>query len=135
MRSLNELIGIVLIALTLVVAGCTPSTSKQMEGHYVAQLKYQSIELHLKPDGAYDQILHVPQKTPQVISSGNWVYFPEKSRIDFTNLRTVVDKECAKESVCLLGDPSNASFPVERNNLVGSLRIGVEFDDPYVKQD
>lgn len=127
--------GTVLIApLCLALLACVPQKASDLQGRYAAPMGSVSIELLLKEDRQYEQLLAAPNASVKVISRGTWNYYPEQSRIDFTNLRTVVAESCSSVHGCQLGGPENASLPVERNFLIGTIRIGAEEGNPYVRR-
>jgi len=126
--------GILIALLCQMLLACVPQKASELQGRYTASIGPDSIELLLQDEGRYEQQLVAPSASPKVISRGTWSYYPEQSRIDLTNLRSVDVASCSSAAGCRVGEAGNASLPVERNFLIGAIRIGTEEGNPYIRR-
>lgn len=127
-------LSILFVLLSAVLVGCLPHTPEELQGSYSATVDSRAIELLLKANGRYEQLLHAPNESARLISNGTWNYRPDAGRIDFTNFRSVDLESCAGPDGCRIEEAGNASLPIERNFMVGEIRIGAEFATPYVRR-
>jgi hypothetical protein len=135
-RQMNRsFLSALLLLLSGILLGCLPQTAPELQGSYFAKMNSDTLELLLKPDGRFEQILHVANRPAEEISQGTWNYYANESRIDFTNLRNIDVQSCSEAGGCRIGEAGSASLPVERNFVVGSIRIGAESEMPYIKRD
>ncbi len=82
----------------------------------------------------FTQTIEAQSGTKEIIANGTWIYSASDRRITLADMRMISSKDCGVIQTCKAGELGNASLPVEREFGVGALRLGVEFDHPYVRQ-
>ena len=106
----------------------------QVAGRYRAKYPYGSEELTLNADGSYFQRIHINSPAEEIESSGIWTYSSEDQRVDFENFDVVGDGFGGLRKGYQKPRLGIASFPLERNPLTGSLRLGEGDFPPFMKE-
>ena len=118
------------------LTGCSVSSSAELQGKYVAHYSFGSEELILKPGGTYEQIIHVKGDPEPIVSVGTWTYYRDwpQGRVEFTNFRAIADMQGNLIKKYRTTETGNARLPVERQFLVGRIRLGPDVQGTHVKE-
>jgi len=122
-----------LAVISVASVACIPNASSGLIGEYVAAYGSARVLLVLQVDGRFTQTIEAGSAR-EAVSTGTWTYSAPDRRVTLTNLRIIASKDCGATSECKFGEPGIASLPVEREFGIGAVRLGVEFDHPYVRR-
>lgn len=125
----------VFVWVFLLSTGCAePDMASKLEGKYLAQYSFGSEELALKSSGVYQQVIRINGDSEPIVSSGTWKYLQREGRVDLTSFFLVTDKGGGLRKNYREPMAAYVSLPVERNFLVGTIRLGPDEGSPYIKQ-
>lgn len=119
----------------IAIPGCFYATDKQeVEGAYIAEYKFGTDRLELKPDGTYTQEITLKDEGIVLRGGGGWEYDEVTHRVDFEDLYVLSDGYGNRADGYESRPRGIGSFPVERYFWSRRLRLGPDEGTPYNKQ-